>query len=200
MSSNSNLSEKVATLNNKFETKHVIFKPIDPHSIEDASLISSLRARQTDNFLRNTSGGIDDQVKYLKSYAHRNLLNQEIYYKLWDKQKDIFNGVVRLTELQEKKKFNWESLVFADDCSPMAPIDVMITIYKLGFMFLERSKCGPWDVDKRHEKMMKIHEFCNMYCLEGEDDDYFHVAVKKKDYLSEIKRFEKLGLGNIKWT
>jgi hypothetical protein len=187
-------------LKNQFESNHVIFKPIDPFSLKDAELICTLRARQSGNFLRHTNEGIDEQIEYLKSYAERNKLNEEIYYKLWDRQRDTYNGVVRLTEIKQETKFNWESLVFSDDCSPMAPIDVMIAIYKIGFEVLGREKCGPWDVDKRHEKMMKIHEFCNMYSIEGEDAHYFHVAVNKEKYLAEINRFEKLGLGEIKWT
>lgn len=199
MNSKKDFSKSFQFLNTIFETNHVVFEPINPSSLSDAQLILDLRSRESNNFLRKSSGDINSQIQYLKTYHKRNKLNYEIYYKLKDKTREEFNGVVRITELNNVNFFNWESLVFSEDCSPMAPIDVMISVYKIGFELLKRSQCGPWDVDKRHKKMMKIHDFCNMYSILSEDENYYHVAVLKKKYLSQISRFEKLGLGNIKW-
>lgn len=186
-------------LNSIFETKYILFSPIDPLSREDAKLILNLRSRQSGNFLRKTSGGINEQLEYLKLYRERNELHEEIYFKLKDKQKDSFNGVVRLTNLNDEEIFNWESLVFDENCTPIAPIDVMIAIYRIGFEILKRKKCGPWDVDKRHEKMMKIHEFCNMYSIDSQDKQYFHISISMENYFAKISRFNKLGLGRINW-
>ena len=79
----------------------------------------------------------------------------------------------------------------------MAPIDVMISVYRIGFEYLKRVKCGPWDVDKRHVKMMKIHEFCKMYSIEDQNEDYYKVAVTYENYFSQIQRFNNLGMGQI---
>ena len=199
MNSDPVIKKNFFKLNSIFETQHIIFDPINPLSREDAELILNLRSRQSGNFLRQTSGGINEQLEYLQSYGVRNKLHQEIYFKLKDKQKDSFNGVVRLTNLNDEETFNWESLVFDENCTPIAPIDVMITIYKIGFEILKRKKCGPWDVDKRHERMMKIHEFCKMYSIDSEDKQYFHISVSMESYFANINRFNKLGLGRINW-
>ena len=191
------LSDKLKVLNSTFESKFIIFEPINFESLLDAQLIVDLRSRESDNFLRPSSRDLNTQVAYLSDYFKRNQLNKEIYYKLMDKSKKDYNGLVRLTELNKKNVFNWESLVFSENCSPMAPIDVMISIYKIGFEFLNRSKCGPWDVNKKHKKMMKIHEFCKMFSIENTNDEYHQVSVNKGDYLSQINRFDKLGLGKV---
>ena len=197
MSFNIPLSDKLKALNSTFESKFIIFEPINFESLLDAQLIVDLRSRESDNFLRPSSRDLNTQVTYLANYFKRNKLNKEIYYKLMDKTKKDYNGLVRLTELNRKNVFNWESLVFSENCSPMAPIDVMISIYKIGFEFLNRSKCGPWDVNKKHEKMMKIHEFCKMFSIEDTNDEYYQISVNKRDYLSQINRFDKLGLGKV---
>ena len=198
-SKNKNFS-KINFLNSSFETNHVVFKPINPILKSDAELILKLRSRESSNFLRHSSGGLKNQIAYLEKYSVRNELNQEIYYKLKDKIKNKYNGVVRITELDNDDVFNWESLVFSEDCSPMAPIDVMISVYRIGFEYLKRVKCGPWDVDKRHVKMMKIHDFCKMYSIEDQNEDYYKVAVTYENYFSQIQRFNKLGMGQINFS
>ena len=88
MNSKKDLSKNFQVLNTIFETNHVVFEPINPSSLSDAQLILDLRSRESNNFLRNSSGDINSQIEYLKTYHERNKHNYEIYYKLKDKIKD----------------------------------------------------------------------------------------------------------------
>ena len=182
----------------KLFSKFVYFKKIKFDSESDADLIIRLRGRSKSNHLKPGSSNTSDQLKYLKKYNYNFIKKKEIYYKIFDINKNSYNGLVRITELDNKKKFNWESLVFAEGCTPMAPIDVMMCIYKIGFDFLDRDICGPWAVDKKHIEMMKIHDFCKMYTLSSKkDENYYWMYVEKKDFHREIGRFDSMGLGSI---
>ena len=86
---NSKDFQKFPIFKYNFETNHVVFEPINPSSLSDAQLILDLRSRESNNFLRKSSGDINSQIQYLKTYHKRNKLNYEIYYKLKDKTERI---------------------------------------------------------------------------------------------------------------
>ena len=73
----------------------------------------------------------------------------------------------------------------------------MLTIYKLGFEYLNRKICGPWDVHKSHKSMQKIHKIIGMAKRIAEDDIYYKYAVLKQDYFKFIRKFEHLGFAAI---
>ena len=112
MNSKKDFSKSFQFLNTIFETNHVVFEPINPSSLSDAQLILDLRSRESNNFLRKSSGDINSQIQYLKTYHKRNKLNYEIYYKLKDKTREEFNGVVRITELNNVNFLTGKALFF----------------------------------------------------------------------------------------
>lgn len=187
------------TLNLLFELTEIrgkfsILRPID---VKDAKLILDLRTRRQNNFLKATHGGIEEQISYLNSYINRFNNREEIYYKIHDPRTKTDAGVVRLTELNSSTAFNWQSLVVSEAASPQLALDAMMLIYSIGFDWLGRSVCGPWEVKKTFEKMMKIHAFTGMAEVVSSDDEYFHVAVTKERFFNQIGRFRKLGLGHL---
>jgi hypothetical protein len=184
----------------RLSSRLVNFEKIKFDSESDAALIVKLRDRAKSNHLKRGASSIADQLTYLEKYNERYLRQDEIYYKIFDKKKEAFNGLVRLTELRKPTIFNWESFVFAENCTPMAPIDAMLCVYRIGFEFLGRDQCGPWAVDKAHKQMMKIHDFCKMYTHDDKIDDRYHwIHVRKKDFQREFGRFNSLGLGAIRY-
>lgn len=189
----------------KIETTLAALHPVAPRSEHDAQLIINLRSRKHGNFLKSGSNSVVDQLNYLKEYQKRFAAGQEIYFKIWDKSKNAFEGVVRLTELNSGSKYNWESLVVSENCSPMVPIDVMLATYQFGFEYLDKKVCGPWAVDRRHERMMKIHQFISMYNHSNSkplDENYHWIEVKRDAYMKRINRFRAMGFGikEIKWS
>ena len=182
----------------KLFSKFVHFKKIKFDSKSDADLIVKLRGRSKSNYLKAGASNISNQLKYLENYNSNFLKKKEIYYKIFDINKNSYNGVVRITELYDQKKFNYESLVFEEGCTPMAPIDVIMCIYKIGFDFLDRDICGPWSVDKKFNKMMKIHDFFKMYKLTTKKDKNYHwIYIEKKAFYREIDRLNSMGLGSV---
>ena len=166
-------------------------------NLDDADLIYDLRTKRKDSFLKKTSGTVEDQKKYLESYFKRFSAKEEIYYKVLDVITQKFCGILRLTEINDNLVFNWQSFVVSEDASPNVPLDAMLMIYRTGFEVLGREECGPWEVDKKFVKMMKIHNFMKMAKIVDENDKYYFVAVKKIDYENNINKFIKMGYGGL---
>ena len=188
-----------------FKEKLFAANPIETHycelhhvEVSDAEFIYNLRKFRKDNFLKETKGEVSDQEEYIKKYF--NLFNdrKEIYYKVFDKKEKEYCGILRLTEIDNGDVFNWQSAIFKEDTSPNIFIDVMLLIYSLGFDYLEKETCGPWEVKKEFAKMMKIHKMLGMAKAVNENETYYLVAVKKKDYLEKIDKYKKMNFGLLK--
>ena len=189
-------NSKIETI---FNTKKISgnFCEFVPVSISDAEFIFNLRTKRKDSFLKPTQGTALDQTRYLEKYLEELPKKEQIYYKIIDTKTKKGSGVLRITELEKKEIFNWQSFVVKEDASPNVALDAMLMVYRIGFEYLERNKCGPWEVDKNFEKMIKIHNFLKMAKIIGEDDKYFLFAVTKEDYKNNIGRFLKMGYGKL---
>jgi hypothetical protein len=183
-----------------FESKIVKSKYCDLHHIvlSDAELIYNLRTKRKENYLKITTGNIEDQVTYIKNYLEKFKQKKEIYYKLFDHKTKKFSGALRLTELEKEKNFSWESFVVSEDCTPIATLDGMLIIYRLGFEFLNRDICGPWAVDKEYKRVINLHKIIGMAKLVDADEKYFYYSILKKDYEKKIEYFLKLNIGIFK--
>ena len=88
-------------------------------NINDADYILKLRTEEReDNHLMLTQNSIEKQKEYLTNYKKRFELQEEIYFKVFDVAKNQFKGFVRLTEIQSKTSFGWESAVLEKSSSP----------------------------------------------------------------------------------
>ncbi len=167
-------------------------------TLEDAEMIYDLRTNRKGSYLKPMQGNLDDQKEYLESYFGRFQRREEIYYKIFDVKAEKFCGILRITELQNEKVFNWQSFIVSETTSPNASIDAMLMVYRIGFEFLNRDSCGPWVVDKNFLKMIKIHDLIKMAKIVGGDEQYHYFAVQKADYESNINRFLKMSYGGLK--
>jgi hypothetical protein len=190
--------------NKLFESKTIIGKTfkltkINPKSIEDAKLIIDLRNRKLNNFLKIGSSSLQDQMNYLSNYKLGFDRGEQIYFKILDIHKNTYDGVVRITELNEIDKFGWESMVVREDISPAVPTDVMLAIYNIGFEKLERKSCGPWEVSKENSRVLQWHKKIGMTEITNEDEEYFYLKVTSKNYFKNIKKYSKFGLGFVSY-
>lgn len=166
--------------------------------INDANLILKLRTEERDdNHLMSTEKSLHRQKEYLVNYKKKFELQEEIYYKVYDVQKKQFLGFVRLTRIQSKDSFSWESAVLDKSSSPNLFLDLMLMIFKIGFDYLDRDVCGPWKVKKQFKKMMRIHEIVGMTETIMESEDFYEVLVKKENYKRKIDGFNRKNLGII---
>ena len=179
----------------EFQTAHSILVPIQPDSIEDAKLIVDIRSRKKGSFLKETSDNHVEQIIFLNSYRLRNIQHDEIYFKVFDKKKNKFNGLVRITDLKNGQIFNWQSFVCKVDCSPQLPIDVMFSIYQIGFDVFDKQLCGSFSVDHRSENIRKLHKVFGMVEIVGKDTNYVWYEIKKHRYENKKYFFQKLGYG-----
>ena len=168
---------------------------VNPLCEDDAKFIINLRNREFNNFLKESSSSLKDQLDYLQKYNTRYENGEEIYFKIFDIAQQIYNGVVRITELNNIDSFGWESMVVKEDITPVVPTDVMLAIYSIGFERLRRKSCGPWEVSKDNVRVLKWHEKLGMTKIVNEDAQYFYLSVKDESYFSQIEKYNKIGIG-----
>lgn len=165
--------------------------------INDAQLIFDLRTKRNNSFLKKTNGTLEEQKKYLESYLKDWNKKEQIYYKIFDTKKQKFSGVLRLTEINNTTNFNWQSFVVFEGTTPNTPIDAMLMVYRIGFEYLGRTICGPWEVDREFTKMIKIHTLLNMARVVDNNEKYFFYAVNSKDYFNNISKYLKMNYANL---
>lgn len=167
--------------------------------VDDAEYILKLRTEEReDNHLMSTKDSLKNQIEYLTIYKKRFDLQEEIYFKVFDVAKKQFLGFVRLTKIQSKNSFGWESAVLDKSSSPNLFIDLMLMIFQIGFDYLDREICGPWKVRKEFKKMMKIHEIIGMTEILTENEDFYELIVRKERYMERFNYYKRKNLGLIK--
>ena len=180
-----------------FQAHHSILVPLQPGLIEDAKLIVDIRSRKKGSFLSESAKDPLDQMKFLDSYHLRNICCEEIYFKVFDRVKNEFNGLVRITELKNGHNFNWQSFVCKLDCSPQLPIDVMFSVYQIGFEFFDKQFCGSFAVDQRSKHTKKLHKLFGMAEIVEEDENYLWYEIRRRNYDEKKRLFQKIGYGLI---
>jgi hypothetical protein len=166
--------------------------------VNDSEKILKLRLEERDdNFLMATDDNLERQIEYYHNYKTKFDRKEEIYFKIFDVSRNDFSGFVRLTNINSKIDFNWESAILDKKSSPNLFLDLMLIIYSIGFNVLGREVCGPWRVKKDFKKMMKIHALVGMVEIAYEDEEFYYVQVKKRTYEQKIKYFSKKHLGTL---
>lgn len=183
--------------NLKISTNYI---SLDYVSINDSENIYSLRKKHKNSVLKSLNGSLDDQKKYLSKYLVRFNNREEIYFSIKClKTNDIF-GYVRLTELNNDYKFSYESLILKETSPKFIALDSILTIYKIGFNFLNREVCGPWVVPLDGKRIINLHTKMNLINIIAETKKYYICQVLKEKYLSNINFFDRLGLGNLNFS
>jgi len=166
-------------------------------NIEDALNIVMLRNSREDSVLNKIDFDIKEQEKYLREYERKRNNGDEIYFKVLvnnDGGKANLSGLVRITELNERNRFCWESLIFKKEYSTYLPLDVMLTIYSIGFLTLEKNICGPWRVPKAGVKVKGLHDSVGMAELVDIEEANFVMIVSRIKFLEKIGFYRSMGL------
>ena len=148
----------MSKINKLFATKDIngFYCQLHQINLKDAGLIFRLRTSRAE-FIGKTPGNVSHQQDYIKKYLNSFYKKEQIYFKVYDIKLCRFVGVFRLTKLNSRVDFSWESAVFENNCSPNTFLDAMIITYRIGFEYLNRKLCGPWKVMINNKRMMKIH-------------------------------------------
>ena len=163
----------------------------------DAKLIYDLRHSKRGSWLKPTSTDIRDQEKYLENYQIRFEGRDEVYYVIKDLRQGSDVGVTRITNLNEPNTFGWEGLIIAEEASPGVAIDLVFSVYKIGFMLLGKKICGPWGVRKDSSRVDRLHQVMNIAEKVSEDNEYWFYHVTIDSFLRSQKYFESRGFGNF---
>ncbi|MCF8462922.1 MAG: hypothetical protein K9G11_03340 [Rickettsiaceae bacterium] len=173
------------------------FSELEEISIHDAQLLFNLRSKRKNNFLNSIYGGVQEQAEYITKYLNNKNIDEEIYYRIKDKSSLVI-GFVRITKLNYKDIFSWESYILEEGVNPIIAYDVMLIIFKIGFQYLHKKKCGPWMVKKIAHNIMKFHKNVGMAKVIKEDENEILMQVLASDYNKNISYFEKRKIGIIR--
>ena len=190
---------------NLFEAKIIVGKTfklikLNSKSEEDANFVIGLRSRKLNNFLKESSSSVKDQMNYFDNYQLEFDKGTEIYYKIWDISKNTYNGIVRITELNEIEKFCYESMVVKEGISPVVPTDVVLSIYHIGFEKLGKGLCGPFPVSKNNVRVLQWHKKIGMTEIVDEDREYLYLEISSNNYFAAVGKYKELGLGFVSYT
>lgn len=178
------------------ETKYFYLQEIELYDLQS---VINLRLNKKNNFLSPISSSIDDQRYYYQDYKQKRLKNSEIYFKVTEKKnaKKII-GLVRLTEIDQLEKFSWESLIISDEAPPYASLDVIFSIYKIGFEILKKNVCGPWEIPIKAQHVYRLHKKMGMAIEINKNNNFYNMIVTKDSYDRKAEFYKKLGYGDLK--
>ena len=174
------------------KTKFCSYKPIE---LDDCKDIVRIRSGRDDSVLKTIDNSISKQEAYFNSYHGRFIQQHEIYYKISLPNERVPLGLVRLTELDQAYRFNFQSLIFTENAPPFMAIDAIFTMYELGFEEFDRDICGPWVVPKSGVKIRQLHKKMAIANEVMANDQYYFFIVTKSNFLSRKSFFKKLGFG-----
>ena len=174
------------------KTKFCSYKPIQ---LSDCKEIIRIRSSRDDSVLNTIESSLSNQEAYFKSYYERFIKQHEFYFTISLPNEKIPQGLVRLTELDQVYRFNFQSLILTKHAPPFMAIDAIFTMYALGFERFNRDICGPWVVPKEGEKIRQLHKKMDIATEVMANDQYYFFIVTKDSFMSRKSYFKKLGFG-----
>ena len=177
----------------KITTRHSLLQEIKE---SDLTSLIQLRTNRRDSYLNPIAPTIESQISYFKLYKELRAQRSEIYYKIADINSPFqMIGLVRLTELHSAEMFSWESFILEDTVAPYIALDVMMTLYRLGFEKLGRLCCGPWTVPIQATQICRLHTKVAMADIISTDENYFYMSVSRAKFFEKYPFFKRLGYG-----
>jgi len=177
------------------KTHFSILSELDETDVEQ---IINIRNTRKNNFLHKINNSLDEQIIYFKNYKKRQKKEGEIYYKIYDKNHpDTICGLVRIVKIYEVDCFSWESFILKEGTNPILAYDVTIAIFSIGFDFLKKKICGPWNVPIKANKILKFHKNIGMASVINTTNEFYEMTVEYKNYIKRKNFFLKKNIGII---
>lgn len=176
----------------RFQTKKVELRSLD---ISDAELILRIRNSPRGSSLKQISHSLADQQEYMRNYLERFKAGDEVYFAIYSIATQDAIGLVRMTDLKQKTRFNWASLILTAESPPIVAIDTILAVYSIGFELLERRECGPFPVRKDVPRVLKLHQAIGMSQVSSIDDETIYLTTTSTEFKKRIDRYRKMGVG-----
>jgi hypothetical protein len=173
-------------------TKLCVYTPI---TREDSSTIIDIRANNNKSVLNKISRSISQQNSYYDEYEKKFNDSIEIYFKVLEPLGKKPLGLVRLTELNEDHRFNFQSLIFKETSPPFMSIDAIFTMYEIGFIKFDKDICGPWMVPREGKKIYNLHKKMDIATEVMANEKFYYFVVTKDRFLERREYFKNFGFG-----
>ena len=183
----------MAFIDTQIRTKFGSYTPI---TMADASTIVEIRSGRESSVLTKIDDSLDTQKRYVAKYLERFNSGEEVYFKISDiRPNSEVAGLVRVTELGQEGRFNYQSLIFRDTSTPHLAIDAIFTMYELGFERYDKEICGPWLVPKNGEKIYRLHQTMGMAIEMCRSERHYFFVTTRESFLARKDFFKNFGFG-----
>jgi hypothetical protein len=83
----------------------------------------------------------------------------------------------------------------SEKAPPFFSLDVMMTIYRIGFEHLDRRVCGPWTVPISAPHIFKLHNSIAMADIDSKDEKFFYMSIPQSKFLARFVFYKRMGFG-----
>lgn len=158
--------------------------------IEDAEFIFSIRTDpKYSQYLSQTTGSIDDQVQWIKTYKERKKREKEFYFLITDNSNGQKIGTIRIYDLKEES-FCWGSWVLIESRPRTAAVECLLFLYHFGFDVLGFNQTH-FDVRKENHKVLDIYLKTGAEIISSDADNHY-LILKKETFLQKKPILEAL--------
>lgn len=176
------------------QTELVTFRIV---TLADVEFTYELRHSSRSNQLGAPPRSLDAQRRYLMNALTK---TNEIYCIVEEVASNKPVGTVRLTELDDQSRMNWESLVIAHGVSALVGIEVILCVYEFCFTHLRRPLLGPWRVRRDNSNMIRIHRVMKIAETVSTGSDELWYAAHADTYFQRRSQWQLRGFAHIKVT
>lgn len=145
---------------------------------------------------------IPDDVKEQYSYIERSLEKFRKGIEIYVIVEDIGSkpvGCFRITDFNEGKRLNYQSILFIDNIDPNIPINVIFSTYQLCFEMLGRTLLGPFQVAKQNTRVLKLHRLMPLSKETVLNNGFIEFEVTTESFFLKRQFFTKMGFGIVSY-
>jgi len=161
------------------KAKSIIGKTLQLRDVtpEFAEFILGIRTNASKSkHLSATTGGLDEQIKWIKNYQKKN----EAYFVIFFEGSPI--GTVRIYDPIDNS-FCWGSWILIDGAPYQAAMESALIVYSYALDHLNFSQ-SHFDVRKGNIKVKQFHERFGANVINEDDDNYYYSIGKDRIRLS----------------
>ena len=169
---------------------------------KDNKDIYFLRSEIENNLLYRKDYTLLKQIDYFNEiYLPNRNLNKEIYLKVIpNNYSNRIIGFLRISLLNKKDIFGWESLIVSKEAPPWFAIDIIITTFNFAFNYLNKKICAPWTVPKKGNRVKNLHLKLGFSKVIDENKKFYFFNTNKNIFNKKLIKFKSLKIGQILTT
>lgn len=144
----------------------------------DAKFICDIRNNYKARLLNGSTIKLDDQIKWIKEYKHREKDELEFYFIFWDNKERI--GTIRFIKMDEIT-FESGSWLFVDNIPFSVTIKAELFCKDVAFEYYNFKNCFFY-MNKKNRQVINYHQMFKPDLIKEENEHVFYMLSREKYY------------------